>query len=746
MEPDGQLTFGVWTGDTNLATSSQSYNDGAWHHLVAEQSGDGMALFVDGQQVATNPQTQSQPYTGFWRVGGDTTWSGTTWFNGTIDEVAVYPKALSASDIASHYSLGTGGGPVNGKPTAAFTKSASGQDYTFDASTSTDPDGDPLTYTWNYGDGGTDTGVKPAVHHFTTGSHTVTLTVDDGKTGTDTATDTFTVTAVNGKPTAAFTKSASGQDYTFDASTSTDPDGDPLTYTWNYGDGGTDTGVKPAVHHFTTGSHTVTLTVDDGKTGTDTATDTFTVTAVNGKPTAAFSSTSSGLTASFDGSGSTDPDGDPLTYTWNFGDGSTGTGVKPNHPYALANTYHVSLTVDDGKGGSNTVNHDVAVTAPAGATLIGSDDFGRTASNGWGTADKGGAWTPTGSKANYKVVNGVGSMTMTAAGASPTMALTGVSTANSDVQLVASPQAMGTGAGTYTTVFGRVVGTGSYRTTLVYKSNGTLTLGIAKVVGGTTTTLLGAKTISGLTYTAGDQLNIRVQTVGTSPTTIRAKVWKVGTTEPASWQVTTTDATAAMQSAGSVSLSSYLSGTSTNAPAVMTFDAAADLRHQRPVGPHRTAPDRLPSQGLEPCGRGPVSVPRSGGSPARASCGGRLVCRARPARGNGAGGGADDDLRASAPRRLPTRHCDASPAGRRHLGAWRRRAAGCGCCSSSRPPTWSARPGRWAGCHPRRAWPLPARRRAGERRRRAPAGRDPRPPSTRSSPRRTHPSSPRAPG
>src|SRR5262249_12726675 len=112
MTDDGRLVFGVWNGHPDVVSTTDRYNDDRWHHLVATQGPAGMVLYLDGERPGSDPAATSQPYTGYWRIGGDSLggWPNqpsSAYFHGTVDEAAVYSTQLDADRVAAHHALGS---------------------------------------------------------------------------------------------------------------------------------------------------------------------------------------------------------------------------------------------------------------------------------------------------------------------------------------------------------------------------------------------------------------------------------------------------------------------------------------------------------------------------------------------------------------------------------------------------------------------------------------------------------------
>ena len=111
-----------------------------------------------------------------------------------------------------------------------------------------------------------------------------------------------------------------------------------------------------------------TLSASFDRTSGASLSDSFTIQrdVVDGPPTAAFTSSCTLLACSFNGSGSSDPGGGIASYAWTFGDGGTATGATPSHAYQDAGSYTASLTVTDSTGLTDTISHQVQVTAGGG--------------------------------------------------------------------------------------------------------------------------------------------------------------------------------------------------------------------------------------------------------------------------------------------------------------------------------------------------------------------------------------------
>ncbi|GJM64189.1 PKD domain-containing protein [Persicobacter diffluens] len=256
----------------------------------------------------------------------------------------------------------------NNAPIALFTTSVTEGELPltvdFDASASYDPDGDALSYLWNFGDGETASGLTASHAYATAGQFAASLTVSDGSLS---ASKSIVITvndpAVNQPPVAVASSDVStGQApllVQFSGEESRDPEGAGLSYTWDFGDGIGSSEMSPTHEFELVGNYLVVLTVSDGEW---TATDSLNITVIaegeNQLPIAAFevdiAEGLAPLTVNFDGSQSYDPDGEIVAYEWSFGNGEAQTGSVVTYTFTEAGDFEVILSVTDNEGGFGT--------------------------------------------------------------------------------------------------------------------------------------------------------------------------------------------------------------------------------------------------------------------------------------------------------------------------------------------------------------------------------------------------------
>ena len=188
----------------------------------------------------------------------------------------------------------------------------------------------------------------------------------------------------NVAPVAAFTVRATiievGESLAFSAILSSDEDGIIAKFEWDFGDGGSATGESVTHTYAATGQYTVVLRVTDDRGATATAQKVITVNPSSDDsggggpgPTATFTATpltgQSPLTVTFNASASSYVGHAITAYFWDFGDGTTGTGMTTTHTYGptTTRTYNVVLRIIASDNSEDTATKSVTVTVAGSA-------------------------------------------------------------------------------------------------------------------------------------------------------------------------------------------------------------------------------------------------------------------------------------------------------------------------------------------------------------------------------------------
>lgn len=305
--------------------------------------------------------------------------------NFTADVAGDYQVSLTVMDSKGAISadsiiITASAGPTNTPPTANAGSDQNvtvGDAVNLDGSGSSDLEGDPITFSWTFTSKPTSSSAtlnNPTTKtpNFTAdvgGNYIINLVVTDDK-GASSAVDSVTIT-VNTPPVANAGNNqavAVSSTVNLDGRSSNDPDGDALTYSWSFsskpvGSSATltnPTTVNPSFIADVAGSYIVSLVVTDNKGASNTDTVTITAT-VNNPPVAdagGNQSASFGDTITLDGTGSSDPDGDPLIFSWAFVSKpavsiATLSGANTNTASFVGDvngSYEIRLTVTDDKG------------------------------------------------------------------------------------------------------------------------------------------------------------------------------------------------------------------------------------------------------------------------------------------------------------------------------------------------------------------------------------------------------------
>jgi len=344
----GNYYANLTTTDANGCTYTSSQLVSSFYLCYAafnaypDSTGNGV-LFID--QSMTNPASwswnfgdnstsnQQNPYHIYAAPGTYNVCLTITGLNGCFDSQCQMVTVSAGGNCSAYY---------YSYPDTTGTNAVYFQEYST---------GNVSNYSWDFGDGNTSTLANPQHVYATSGSYYVCLTIYNNLIGCQ---DTFCSYVTVGNSSFcqayfyAFPDSANpaGGNYQFmNASV-----GSPTTYSWSFGDGGVSSLENPTHFYTANGYYMVCLTIfgancqstwcDTILVGPQPCSNYFVYNSLPGMMTTFAAFSMNGVA--------------PITYTWDFGDGTTATGDAVTHNYTIGGYYMVTLTSVDANGCSAT--------------------------------------------------------------------------------------------------------------------------------------------------------------------------------------------------------------------------------------------------------------------------------------------------------------------------------------------------------------------------------------------------------
>lgn len=239
---------------------------------------------------------------------------------------------------------------VNGLPQTAFDVSLNGLDAAFQNQSAS-----ATTFAWNFGDGSTSSEENPAHSYSTGGQFQVTLVATNDCGSMSYVQNVFPLIA----PVAAFSASQTDGCAPLTVSFLNQTTEQPGAYLWTFSGGNpaTSTAENPTVVFETPGSFAVSLVATNAAGESESVKTNFI--SVGGPPTANFTTSVAGLTASFanNSAGAT-------SYLWTFGDGQTSTEAAPSHEYTTGGVFQVMLVATNACGSFTFEQNITTMAAP----------------------------------------------------------------------------------------------------------------------------------------------------------------------------------------------------------------------------------------------------------------------------------------------------------------------------------------------------------------------------------------------